>query len=199
MCCKKQQSDGHDVTMCIAVMITFPTPQHLESMRTLPSSPLPVTTVSATMMHLLPPHSDTAPCHPGLQVQQTPQQQPPPPGSLKRKKVDNGEDAGPAEPRRVRRSHEACARCRAKKIKASPIGLSLDHKPSSPLANITLPTTHSVIRLIQDVSLVQPPILLASKRTIIVRPSRLVAILSALSVNSSKAWRYSSSIFPVLI
>ena len=35
----------------------------------------------------------------------------------KRKKNDSGEPASPAEPRRLRRSHEACARCRSKKIK----------------------------------------------------------------------------------
>ncbi|KAL1745760.1 fungal-specific transcription factor domain-containing protein [Schizophyllum fasciatum] len=45
---------------------------------------------------------------------------PPPPsssasvGSKRRRKND---DEGPAEPRRLRRSHEACARCRSKKIK----------------------------------------------------------------------------------
>ncbi|KAI0028955.1 hypothetical protein K488DRAFT_73348, partial [Vararia minispora EC-137] len=39
------------------------------------------------------------------------------PPSRKRKKGENGEPAAPAEPRRLRRSHEACARCRSKKIK----------------------------------------------------------------------------------
>ena len=89
------------------------------------------------MTHMLPPHSDIALSHPGLQsgleidpdqTQQTPQQpgqQPPSSGpSRKRRKADNGEDAGPAEPRRLRRSHEACARCRGKKIKASPVGVA---------------------------------------------------------------------------
>ncbi|CAL1715967.1 unnamed protein product [Somion occarium] len=54
-----------------------------------------------------------------------PQQQPPPAqqtpqstSSRKRKKAENGDEAPhPAEPRRLRRSHEACARCRSKKIK----------------------------------------------------------------------------------
>ncbi len=43
------------------------------------------------------------------------------PTTKRRKRADGGEDApAPAEPRRLRRSHEACARCRSKKIKASP-------------------------------------------------------------------------------
>ncbi|RPD61002.1 hypothetical protein L226DRAFT_486060 [Lentinus tigrinus ALCF2SS1-7] len=88
------------------------------------------------MTHLLPPHADLNLAHSSLQTalqidpnQQpppTPQPQQPPPttpvsqqGSRKRRKVgENGEDAPhPAEPRRLRRSHEACARCRSKKIK----------------------------------------------------------------------------------
>ena len=45
--------------------------------------------------------------------------------SRKRKKTDaNGDE--PAEPRRLRRSHEACARCRSKKIKASSLHTSGD-------------------------------------------------------------------------
>ena len=55
---------------------------------------------------------------------QPPQEMMPPPGtptpappSRKRKKNENGEPSSPAEPRRLRRSHEACARCRSKKIK----------------------------------------------------------------------------------
>ncbi|KAI0350042.1 hypothetical protein OH77DRAFT_1593837 [Trametes cingulata] len=88
------------------------------------------------MTHLLPPHPDLNLAHSSLQSalhidpnQQppppTPQQQqpPPPPGQQpaarkRRKGNENGEEApGPAEPRRLRRSHEACARCRSKKIK----------------------------------------------------------------------------------
>ncbi|KAG6873227.1 hypothetical protein C0995_001245 [Termitomyces sp. Mi166 len=65
------------------------------------------------------------------QQQQQQQQQPPPPpppaapttSNKRRKKADSGNDEGAApEPRRLRRSHEACARCRSKKIKASPDG-----------------------------------------------------------------------------
>ena len=42
----------------------------------------------------------------------------------KRKKQNGENDESPSmsEPRRLRRSHEACARCRSKKIKASPVG-----------------------------------------------------------------------------
>ncbi|KAF9474668.1 hypothetical protein BDN70DRAFT_959558 [Pholiota conissans] len=42
--------------------------------------------------------------------------------SKRRKRNEGGEEEGGAgsEPRRLRRSHEACARCRSKKIKASP-------------------------------------------------------------------------------
>jgi hypothetical protein len=68
------------------------------------------------------------------------QMQPPPPpqgagpsaptaastGKRRRKGTDTGEDAPPSlpEPRRLRRSHEACARCRSKKIKASAVGVA---------------------------------------------------------------------------
>ncbi|KAG5717034.1 hypothetical protein E4T56_gene20991 [Termitomyces sp. T112] len=56
-----------------------------------------------------------------LMGQQPPQPQPQPaaPPSKRRKKADTGADEGaaPSEPRRLRRSHEACARCRSKKIK----------------------------------------------------------------------------------
>ncbi|TEB09752.1 hypothetical protein FA13DRAFT_1058471 [Coprinellus micaceus] len=62
---------------------------------------------------------------PHLQMQ-SPQPQPGPApavpttstGKRRRKGTDNGDDApAPSEPRRLRRSHEACARCRSKKIK----------------------------------------------------------------------------------
>jgi len=56
--------------------------------------------------------------HPGMA-----QMGPPPPHhppSRKRKKMNaDGQEAAPAQPRRLRRSHEACARCRSKKIKVS--------------------------------------------------------------------------------
>ncbi|KAH8100121.1 fungal-specific transcription factor domain-containing protein [Cristinia sonorae] len=88
------------------------------------------------MTHLLPQHADLGMAHgPTLQTTLTMdpnQQQMAPPQQeqqqgqqpRKRKKADaNGDEAPhPAEPRRLRRSHEACARCRSKKIKASPAG-----------------------------------------------------------------------------
>lgn len=42
----------------------------------------------------------------------------------RRRRTDAGDEDSPSssEPRRLRRSHEACARCRSKKIKASPAG-----------------------------------------------------------------------------
>ena len=64
--------------------------------------------------------------HPPVQHPQHPPQQemmPPPatpapvPPSRKHKKKENGDPLSPAKPRRLRRSHEACARCRSKKIK----------------------------------------------------------------------------------
>ena len=45
-------------------------------------------------------------------------------GVRKRKKsvAESPDASGTSEPRRLRRSHEACARCRSKKIKASAVG-----------------------------------------------------------------------------
>lgn len=95
---------------------------------------------SSTMTHLLPHRQDLNIQHSSLQsaLQMDPNQQQPQqqqqipqqqqlaqqPAQRKRKKADaNGEEAPhQAEPRRLRRSHEACARCRSKKIKASPVG-----------------------------------------------------------------------------
>ncbi|KIK81187.1 hypothetical protein PAXRUDRAFT_15381 [Paxillus rubicundulus Ve08.2h10] len=93
------------------------------------------------MTHILPPHSDLdlAPSslHSTLHMDHTQQQQQsqqqnsqqqqqnqqaPQQSAKKRRKADSGSDdvTSPSEPRRLRRSHEACARCRSKKIKASP-------------------------------------------------------------------------------
>src|SRR6266404_694937 len=87
------------------------------------------------MTHVLPPHPqldirsseaqspiqqmDQQQPHIDSQQQPQAQAQPPPPPGRKRKKAENGEPLTPAEPRRLRRSHEACARCRSKKIKVS--------------------------------------------------------------------------------
>lgn len=88
------------------------------------------------MTHVLPPHpqldirsSEAQPSiqqmdqQPPIDAQQPQQSQPQPPPSQgrKRKKAENGEPTTPAEPRRLRRSHEACARCRSKKIKVGTV------------------------------------------------------------------------------
>src|ERR1700722_19550544 len=88
----------------------------------------------STMTHILPPHTDLNLAPSSLQSalqmdaqipqQSQVQQQTPQAPARKRKKndVNNDDTAAPSEPRRLRRSHEACARCRSKKIKASPVG-----------------------------------------------------------------------------
>ena len=76
--------------------------------------------------------------------------------------------------------------------------VSPDRKLPSPLANITLLSTHSVIQSTRDVPPVRPLVLLASKKTAIARPSHLVATPNASSVSSYKAWHCSSAIFLVL-
>lgn len=78
----------------------------------------------------------------------------------KRKKNDAGNDdaSSPSEPRRLRRSHEACARCRSKKIKASPAGRHRRQLPPHKSALLTLPNYYyyfsSAIQNFQDVLLV---------------------------------------------
>lgn len=80
--------------------------------------------------------------------QQPPQdhQQPAPqlPAPKKRKKADSGKDDGQmsSEPRRLRRSHEACARCRSKKIKASPAGRHRRQLPPQPLTTSQCDSKH---------------------------------------------------------
>ncbi len=51
----------------------------------------------------------------------------------RRKAEDEGGGGGGAEPRRLRRSHEACARCRSKKIKASADGKFLSQQKKTNL------------------------------------------------------------------
>lgn len=74
--------------------------------------------------------------------QQPPQQQGPqlqaPARKRKKNETNNDDAATPSEPRRLRRSHEACARCRSKKIKASPVGR---HRRQVPLTTFTLPNS----------------------------------------------------------
>ncbi|KJA23007.1 hypothetical protein HYPSUDRAFT_614687 [Hypholoma sublateritium FD-334 SS-4] len=57
--------------------------------------------------------------HLQLQQQQQQQEAPQTPATKRRKRAEGNDEDGPAssEPRRLRRSHEACARCRSKKIK----------------------------------------------------------------------------------
>ena len=99
------------------------------------------------MTHVLPPHPqldirssegqesiqqmDQQP-HVDTQQPQQAQVQPTPSQGRKRKKAENGEPSTPAEPRRLRRSHEACARCRSKKIKVGTI--SRNSSTHGPLA-----------------------------------------------------------------
>ncbi len=87
------------------------------------SGAVPSSLHSALQMNPQPP--------PHMNVKQpSPNQEIPSPSSVtagtkRRRKNDIGDgegQSGPSEPRRLRRSHEACARCRGKKIKASPAG-----------------------------------------------------------------------------
>ncbi|TFK70307.1 hypothetical protein BDN72DRAFT_818996 [Pluteus cervinus] len=80
-----------------------------------PQSPMAAPPTMHSALHMDPNQQ--------MQIQQP---GPPPPPMVtsstpmkKRKKNDNGNDEGSStsEPRRLRRSHEACARCRSKKIK----------------------------------------------------------------------------------
>ena len=62
------------------------------------------------------------------------------PTPARKRKKGTGEDnepPGPSEPRRLRRSHEACARCRSKKIKASLSGDTDAHRQMPDI--LTLP------------------------------------------------------------
>ena len=104
------------------------------------------------MTHVLPPHPqlDIRSSEAQSSIQQMdqqpidaqqPQQSQPqstPSQGRKRKKAENGEPTTPAEPRRLRRSHEACARCRSKKIKVGTISrnsssLGRSHVVASPV------------------------------------------------------------------
>lgn len=137
------------------------------------------------MTHLLPQHADLNLAHqPTLQTTLTmdanqqplppPPQQEPQPGQQprKRKKADvNGDDAPhPAEPRRLRRSHEACARCRSKKIKASPAGrhrrqIPVHHPPPTLRLTSLFQKLFSAIQNIQDAQRAQRRAWLVTRRT----------------------------------
>ena len=154
------------------------------------SSPSQTSTTTADMAHMLPPHPELNLAPSSLQTalqmdqnqpppgqQQPPPTQPPPQvtPSRKRKKTDNGEEAPhPAEPRRLRRSHEACARCRSKKIKASPAGR---HRRQIPVAStpafricLTLSSSISAIPSTQSAQRVRRRAYHATKKTDTVRP-----------------------------
>ena len=134
-------------------------------------------TGQSAMTHILPPHSDISlhtalhmdqrPAQPSQQQQQQQQQQQlqhqqqqqsqpqqaPSQPPKKRRKPDSPQDdvTSPSEPRRLRRSHEACARCRSKKIKASPVG---SHRPQ---ISVRLSHFHpSATRSIPNVPPVRP-------------------------------------------
>ncbi|KAI0249886.1 hypothetical protein BJV78DRAFT_633652 [Lactifluus subvellereus] len=94
----------------------------------------------------------------------------PPPQGRKRKKTESSEPSTPTVPRRLRRSHEACARCRNKKIKCD-----------SKYPRCTI------------VPLVKLPELLVVKRTDIVRPSLFAATLSISNTSSPNAMPFSNA------
>ena len=110
-----------------------------------------------------------------------------PTGARKRKKTngDVEDGGGQSEPRRLRRSHEACARCRNKKIKASPAGrhrLSIGKFP-----NIRLSFLSSAIQNIQNVQLALPQVSCATRKTGTGRPSHPAATQKKSSARSSNA------------
>lgn len=148
-------------------------------------------TTPTTMTHMLPQHPDLNLSQSSLQTAlhmdpsqgppPPPQQQPPPAqqtpqstSSRKRKKAENGDEAPhPAEPRRLRRSHEACARCRSKKIKASPAGRHRRQIPVAPhlRISVTYPLSISAILNIQSVRRAQLLVYHVSKKIDTDRPS----------------------------
>lgn len=140
---------------------------------------------------MLPQHPDLNLAQSSLQTalqmdqnQPPPPQQQPPPGqqpsqptpSRKRKKTGDGDEAShPAEPRRLRRSHEACARCRSKKIKASPVGR---HRRQIPVAStpafricLTMRSSISAIPSTQSAQRARPPVYHATRRIVTDKPS----------------------------
>jgi len=127
--------------------------------------------------------------HLQLQQQQEQQQQQPAlptQNSVKRRRKGdgNGDDApSPSEPRRLRRSHEACARCRSKKIKASPVGRHRRQFPSMLHISHFL-SSISAIPNIPNAQLVQRLALPVIKRTGIVRHLLQEVTPSTLKISS---------------
>ena len=114
------------------------------------------------------------------------------PQPKRRRRAQDGQDDAPATSpgtRRLRRSHEACARCRSKKIKASSVGLARRQFPLTPCSAI--PST-----------LAAPPVLLlglrATKRIVIGRRLLLVVIQNALNDNCFNARHYLKRESPIL-
>lgn len=122
-------------------------------------SSLPTTPPSpATMTHVLPEHAmppvdmDHSGIQPTFQMEQQPTTPQPATSGKKRRKADGQADDAPhtpAEPRRLRRSHEACARCRSKKIKASAVGRSrpLEQRNRKFPGMLTLSAASPTVRL----------------------------------------------------
>ena len=132
--------------------------------------------------------------HQQQQQQQSQPQQAPSQAPKKRRKQDSPHDdaASPSEPRRLRRSHEACARCRSKKIKASPVG---SHRPQ---ISVRLSYSNpSAIQNIQSVPPVRPPACPASKRTDTDKPLPYVVTQSISSAKSHSATLSSNAVYPV--
>jgi hypothetical protein len=188
------------------------------------------------MTHVLPPHpqldirsseaqnpiQQMDQQQPHIDPQQPPQAQaqPPPPPGRKRKKAENGEPSTPAEPRRLRRSHEACARCRSKKIKvstqASAVILSSPMRTSWQVPSVNTagnfpgsPTrphldTHSLSLLsailnTHDAPLAQPPVLPVIRRTGTARRSLSVVTPNTSSRNSLSVMPFLNAVFLALI
>ena len=110
----------------------------------------------------------------------------------RRRAQDSQDDAPVASPgtRRLRRSHEACARCRSKKIKASSAGLARRQLPLTSCSAI--PSTRAAPRARQ-------PAPFATRKTGTDRLSRPAAIQSASSICSANVLLCSSTIFPALL
>ena len=107
----------------------------------------------------------------------------------RRRAQDSQDDAPTTSPgtRRLRRSHEACARCRSKKIKASSVGLARRQFPLT--ASSAIPSTPAV-------QLVRQLALFATRRTDTGRPSPHAATQSVSSISSPSARLFSSTMFP---
>jgi hypothetical protein len=180
------------------------------------------------MTHVLPPHPqldirsseaqnpiqqmDQQQSH--IDPQQSPQAQaqPPPPPGRKRKKAENGEPSTPAEPRRLRRSHEACARCRSKKIKVStqasaviffpPMRTSWQVPSVNTAGNFlhshSLVRLYSVILNTHDAPLAQPRAPPVIRRTDTARPSLFAVTPNISNRNSLSAMPFLNAVFLAL-